>query len=67
MAQLINEALKNFVDEQPLPTKFYAQSARKAAKEIETIAHTTFEGELLKRADALVSALYDYAEELDRD
>lgn len=67
MAQLINEQLKNFVDSRPLPTKFYAQEARQAANAIRTIAHATFEGELLAKADALVKALEDYAEELGRD
>lgn len=67
MAQLINDELKNFVDAQPLPTRFYAKEAHKAALKIHTIAHQCFEGELLKKADALVAALDDYGYELEKD
>ena len=67
MAQLINDSLKDFVDEQPLPTRFYAKAAHTAALKIHNIAHQTFEGELLKKADALVKALDEYGYELEKD
>jgi hypothetical protein len=67
MAELINKELKGFVDHQPLPSKFYARAAHEAALKIHNIAHACFEGELLKKADALVKALDDYGYELEKD
>jgi hypothetical protein len=64
---MIDNSLKQFLDTPPLPTRFYAQSARKAAKEIEAVAKSCFKDELLEKAEGVVKALRDYAEELDRD
>ena len=68
MAHQINEAIKGVLNEQPLPFRFYADAARKAAKQIRATAREHFAADdvLRAKAFAVATALEAYGDELTK-